>query len=1105
MRDVDHWLEGLGLGRYADLFAEHEIDLEVLPDLSEHDLEKLGVPLGHRKKLARAITILVERGRRPELSDKAPSRPAEAERRHLTIMFVDLVGSTALSRTLDPEQMRELILAYQNAVAGEISRFGGHVAKFMGDGVLAYFGWPVASEHDAESAIKTGLSIVQLVEQLRTPHDEPVASRVGISTGTVVVGDLIGEGAAQEEAVVGETPNLAARLEGVAEPGQVVVSQETRALLGDLFLLRELGGQTLKGFSTSVEAYAVLGERPLETRFDALHLGGVLPLVGRQQELELLSERWRQAAAGEGQMVILSGEAGIGKSRISQALIDTVADEPHYRINYQCSPYHSDTELYPTIQQLGFAAGFEPSESVEIKLEKLGSLLARAGVETMSATPLISALLGLDKEPNEATETLTSAQRRARTLQALVDQLMGLARQRSVLFVLEDAHWIDPTTLELIELCLDHIAQAPVLILVTTRPPFDHGFGGHPTVTRLALNRLGRDQVAAMIERLAGEGVLTSALKDEIAAKTDGVPLFVEELTKTVLQSALMREGRDAIPADERLSIPTSLHDSLMARLDRLQPVKEVAQFAACIGREFEFGSLASVSPLSQKELQDALDRLTADELIFRRGIPPDISYTFKHALVRDAAYESILKGKRRGIHIAITEALEAQESSVSFELLAHHAAEAGLAKKAIDYWQRAGQRAAERSANLEAIAHFRKGLAALDFLDDIHERNHRELDLQLSLGAALIAARGFSGTETLKAYERAFELCDGISNGEAPFLALFGRSAYHQVRAEHQIGRGLAEDFLRLAKAEADDRLTLIGHRIVGIAKLHAGEFLAAQDHWEKTLVLYEPERDGSQAHPYGHDSRVATFAYLSWIRWLLGFPKRAWKESEQARIWATELNHPYSQGLSLTWGTAMPATFYRNFAVAEKHGREAIDLATEHRIPMWLGFGNVLVGWAVAMQSRDTRGITQIKTGLANLESIGARMIRPYLLSLLAQALAETEDIKSGLDVVQESLALVERTGEEWWAAELHRMRGELSLRAKTTNVEGSTADFERAIEIARRQSAKSLELRATTSLAGALMQRGQLRESRELLAPICDWFSEGFETFDVKQARS
>ena len=770
----------------------------------------------------------------------SPSTPS-AERRQLTVMFADLAGSTALSTCLDPEDMRRVLHTYQNTVTGEIVRVGGHVAKLMGDGVLAYFGWPLAHEDDAERAVQAGLAIVVAVSRLSTPAGEPLAARVGIATGLVVVGDLVGEGAAREEAVIGETPNLAARLQETASPGAVVIADGTRRLLGELFELRELGPTWLKGFAQPVGRFQVLREHPAGSRFEARQSGRALPMVGRDQELALVLERWRQAVAGEGQAVLLVGEAGIGKSRLIQAALDTVAEGENIALRYQCSPHHTGTAMWPVIQQLGFAADFKPMDPETTKIDKLEALL-RQGVEDISeAVPLIAVLLGIDANGRYPAQDLTPHQQRARTLAVLVEQLLGLARRRPVLMVVEDAHWIDPTTLELLGQALDQIVGARVLMLLTSRPDNQPSLGGHPHVTRLTLNRLGRSPTEAMVARLTGGISLPPEVLEEIAARTDGVPLFVEELTKAVLEAGTAGSGA---------AVPISLHASLMARLDRVPGVKEVAQVAACIGREFAYPLLAEVSSLPEPELRGALDRLAAAELVFRRGMPPEASYTFKHALVRDAAHESLLKTYRQELHARIVQALEEcfpETVDTQPELLAQHCVEAGRTERAVDYWQRAGQQALARSAMAEAVAHLTRGLEVLKGLPHGRERQQRELGLQLALGRASIAAKGFAAPETGRAYARARELCSDLGDVSEIFPVLYGHSVFHFQRGELAKSHEVARELLRLAEERGDTAAQVTGLRMVGHALYQLGELVESRGHLEAALALYDPVRDRS------------------------------------------------------------------------------------------------------------------------------------------------------------------------------------------------------------------------------------------------------------------
>jgi class 3 adenylate cyclase len=782
--DVGAWLHGLGLGQYEQAFRDNDIDARVLSGLTADDLKEIGVvSVGHRRLMLQAVAAL-QAAAAPvvPVTGAAVVAPAahaspQAERRQLTVMFADLVGSTALSARLDPEELREVLRAYQDAAAGVIARFEGHVAKFMGDGVLAYFGWPKAHEDDAERAVRAALALLDGVGRLRTPAGEPLAARVGIATGLVVVGDLLGEGAAREETVVGETPNLAARLQALAPPGGVVVAEATRRLLGGLFEAEDLGPQAVKGLGAPVRAFLVGAERGGVGRFEARHgAGNLTPMVGRDQELTLLIERWGLARAGEGQGVLLTGEPGIGKSRLVRAL----SDEARVSVPCQCSPYHSETALWPVVQHLERAARLDAGDGDEERLAKLEALLRAEPDEAARTVPLVASLLGIEVEGRYRPLDLTPQQRRAATLEALARQLLTLAMAEPVLLVVEDAHWIDPTTLELVRSVLGRIAAAPVLVLLTARPEFRGDLGAHAHLARLALNRLGRGHAAAIVGDIVGGKPLPEEVSAEIARRTDGVPLFVEELTKAVLESGLLEKRQDGyelstpLPA---LAVPATLHDSLMARLDRLAPVKEVAQLAACLGREFDHALLAAVSPLGAAELGAALDRLIVAELMFRHGEPgPEAVYVFKHALVRDAAYDSLLKSRRRQLHAHIAAVLEEcfpKRAEADPELLALHCTEAGLLEKAAGYRLEAGRQAIARSALTEAVAHLSAGLEVLKGVPKGAARDRKELELQAALGGALIPVKGWAAAEAGSAYTRACELCRELGDTARLFPVL--------------------------------------------------------------------------------------------------------------------------------------------------------------------------------------------------------------------------------------------------------------------------------------------------------------------------------------------
>jgi class 3 adenylate cyclase len=741
--DVASWLRSLDLEQYEVAFRENAIDDSVLPDLTDQDLEKLGVLLGHRRKLLRAIANLeaIPKTAAGPLGIGAPKNalPRDAaERRQVTVMFSDLVGSTALSARMDPEDLREVISAYQKCVADTVGRFGGFVAKYMGDGVLVYFGYPQAHEDDAERAVRAGLELVATVSQLKTRA--VLQTRVGIATGLVVVGDLIGSGASQEQAVVGETPNLAARLQSLADPNSVVIAESTRKLVGSLFEFGDLGARDLKGITGPVRAWAALRPAAVESRFEALHATGMTDLVGREEELELLLRRWSKAKTGEGQVVLLCGEAGIGKSRLTAALRDRLVGKPHTQLRYFCSPQHKDSPLYPIIGQMQHAARLRHEDSQQAKLDKLDAMLTRTRTPCEDAG-LFAEMLSLANDGRYLAPPPVPQQRREKTLRALISQLEAFERDCPVLMIFEDAHWIDPTSLEALGRAVDRIVTLRVLIIVTFRPEFEAPWIGRPYVTAITINRLAKREIVDMMGRVIGNKFFPESLRQDIIERTDGIPLFVEEMTKAVMEAQSEGEARQAVsvaPA-HALNVPATLHASLMARLDRLGTAKEVAQTGAAIGREFSHELLAAVACKPEEELTLSLDRLTAAGLLFRRGIPPHATYAFKHGLVRDAAYSTLLRGRRQELHRQIVSVLQREFAELVVsqpELLAHHCSEAGMIAEAIEYYLLASQRATAASNNVEKIAHITRGLSLVEQLPSSDQRT-ADFRVRLTLGGA--------------------------------------------------------------------------------------------------------------------------------------------------------------------------------------------------------------------------------------------------------------------------------------------------------------------------------------------------------------------------------
>jgi class 3 adenylate cyclase/predicted ATPase len=1114
MQQIADWLKTLGLSEYAERFAESDIDTSVLRDLTDQDLKELGVSLGHRRKMLRAIAELA--GVAPTSPQPALTEPKSqdtAERRQVTVMFSDLAGSTALATRMDPEDLREVISAYQKCVGETVDRFGGFVAKYMGDGVLVYFGYPQAHEDDAERAVRAGLELIVAVGGLTAAS--PLQTRVGIATGLVVVGDLIGSGEAQERGIIGETPNLAARLQGIAEPNVVVIAESTRKLLGNLFELEDLGAQDLKGIGGRVRAWAALRPASIESRFEALHASGMTALVGREEELELLLRRWSRAKSGEGQVVLLSGEAGIGKSRLTAALLERLAGEPHTRLRYFCSPQHTDSALYPAISQMERAAGFVHDDTPQTRLDKLDAVLAQTSTRIEDAA-LFAEMLSLPNDGRYQTLDLTAEQRRKRTLEALTAQLAGLARQRPVLMIVEDAHWVDPTSLEVFGRTVDQIKTLPVLLIVTFRPEFTAPWAGQSHVTSLTLNRLGEREAAAIIARLVGNKELPADVLAEIVERTDGIPLFVEEMTKAVLEADSEGAARRTVAAvpSPTLAVPASLHASLMARLDRLGPAKQVAQIGAAIGREFSHALLAAVVQKPEAELGAALDRLMAAGLLFRQGVPPYASYLFKHALVQDAAYGTLLREPRRALHARIAEALESQFAEIAEnppELLARHCTEAGLIEKAATLWGKAGQRSLERSALVEAVAQLTVALDQIAALPATPALRREQIKLQVALITPLMHVKGYSAPEPKGAIERARLLIEEAEAlGQPPgdplllFSVLHGFWAANMAAFNGDVVRQLATQFLALAERQGTTAPLLLAHRIMGPSLLCTGDIREARAHLDQALALYDPAEHRPLGTRFGQDARVHALSYRSWALWFLGYPDAALGDADQALRDAREIDHAATLMTTLTF-TSFSLIFCGNYAAASARSDELISLADEKGALAWKALGMMNRGWLLALTGKASNAVELTTSGITAYRSTGSTNWLPLRLSYLATAHAEIGRFDEAWRCIGEAMTAVETTKERWCEAEINRTAGEIALKSPEPDAAKAEAYFERALAVARQQQAKSWELRAAMSMARLWRDQGKGDEARDLLAPVYGWFTEGFDTLDLKEAKT
>jgi predicted ATPase/class 3 adenylate cyclase len=1018
-------------------------------------------------------------------------------------MFCDLVGSTALSTQLDPEDLRGLVRDYHNCCTSIVERNGGYVAKYMGDGVLAYFGYPQAHEHDPERAVQTGLALVEAVPRLKSTLSSPLRVRIGIATGLVVVGDLIGKGAAQEQAVVGETPNLAARLQAIAEAGSVVVADSTRTLLGNLFEFRYLGSRELKGIAVPVRAWAALSESPAESRFDALHTAGLTQLVGRREEIDLLARRWSSAKTGEGQVVLLSGEAGIGKSRIAAAMMELIATEPYTCLRYFCSPQYAESALHPIAGQMERAAGLVHNDRPQAKLDKLDALLAQTSTPAQDVA-LLAEMLSLPNDGRYPGLELAPEQRKHRTIEALVSQLVRLSRRNPVLMIFEDVHWIDPTSLEVLDLLVQRIAGLHVLLVVTFRPEFKAAWEGQAHVTSLTLNRLPSRDAAAIIEGLVGTGELAADVSAEIVARTDGIPLFIEEMTKAVLEAeneGTARRTASLIPSHAQ-AIPASLHASLLARLDRLGEAKDVAQIGAAIGREFSHALLAAVAQRTDTELGDALNRLVEAGLLFRHGAPPDANYLFKHALVQDVAYDTLLREKRRQLHARIAAVLD-QGFAVGAsqpELLARHLTLAAMPREAIDYWQRAGERATKVSANKEAVSHFRNALQLVETLPDSPAREAKELQLLLALGPALMTTRSSAAPEIGQVYARARELATAGRQVADLFPTVWGAWLIAFSRGDFATAARLVNELFSLADTSQNSEHALQAHHAAWPSLMVGGNLSEARQHIERALALYRREAHGQHALQYGgHDPGVCGYVCDAVIGATMGYPDRALEDIQKSLALARGLEHPPTLAQAL-WFAAELHQIRREPAKVEEYVSELMPLLGAHGSAVGIANATMLRGWARVMQGETDRGIALMHEGLASWRKTGSKFHVTYRLARAADTHLVAGKLDDGLRLIAEADG---NSGDVWFAPELNRVKGELLFRAGDRDEAESC--LRRALEAAHAQGARLLKLRAAMSLATLLETRGLRLEAEHLLAPIYRQFDEGFATADLMDAKA
>ena len=1142
MSDVASWLDGLGLGDYAQPFAAQKIRFELLTDLEDADLRELGVAaLGDRKLMLKAIAALkASQQASPNAgpassaqrdgpvaaaaalhagaiagphAEPVPAQAAprhEAERRQLTVMFCDLVGSTVLSNRLDPEDLQQVVRTYHDAVARAVAHFDGHVAQFLGDGVLVYFGYPRAHEDDAARAVRAALRVIKAVAALETKAslDSPLQTRIGIATGRVVVGEIGSGTSAAEQTASGDTPNLAARLQNIARPGEIVLSAETRRLLGYSFDLETMGQLELKGFSAPVEVWRVLGERTVASRFEAQHTQELTRFIGRDSEVSLLLERWGLARDGEGQVVLLSAEAGIGKSRICQTFRERLAGEPHAVVLLQCSPYFSSSPLYPVVQYFERVTDMKASDTLAERAVKLELLTGSEITLTPASLGYFMRLMGLPDEGRIPAVGQTAEREKALTLQAPIDLLRGLAQHQPVLLLIEDAHWIDPSTEELLEMTIEQLRETRLLVLVTCRPEYVQSWGNPSNLTRLALSRLSLKQCVSLVEAVTGGKSLPPEVLTEIIRRTDGIPLFVEELTKSVLESGLLEETptgyrlNGPLPA---MAIPSTLQDSLMARLDRLAPAKEVAQVGAVIGREFSQRLLLQVLQMPEPRLDQALDELVRSELVFRRVQGADIHYTFKHALIRDTAYSSMLKSQRVLRHGQIAAAIEALEPDTiggQPELLAYHHQEGGNPAAAFKYWSTAGDLAERRSASREGVTHYRAALSLLPGLPGAERKSEIELQLQLKLGTVLMQTEGFASHDTAQSFSKARALSlqlgridDYVASGAGVAATLWSAGRFDEVVDLFE--QLTPDDLSHLKPMSQASRLM-----VLGLAKLNMGELAESWQITEGALHIIEDMGAAQRRDIGGADARVVVRGQCVNLRVHQGFLAQADAFTREAIALAAQRGHPPTQAWALGLARFMA---YRNGDMKEsaRYAREVLDLSERLGFNGRIGPGLMMLGRALVADGQVDEGIDNLRRGFALWASTGAKAVGSEFASHAAEVLVKVGHVQDAAEFLVIGERFQQETGERFYGAELQRVRG-LVAQAEG-DVAAAKACFRRGFDLAKGQGAMLFALRSATELTRLCQARGAGNEGADLLRPIYEWFTEGFDNPDLVAART
>jgi class 3 adenylate cyclase/tetratricopeptide (TPR) repeat protein len=1112
--DVADWLRELGLERYEAAFRENDVSAAVLPSLTAEDLKELGVAsVGHRRQLLEAIAALrgdpittADRNSVPSINSASINDHLArlvAERRQLSVMFCDVINFTPLSSRLDPEDLSRVIRGYQSRVATTIAQFGGFIARYVGDGILIYFGWPEAHEANAERAVRAALAVIDAMAQ--TPIlTEHLQVRIGIATGLVVVGEPIGTGDARQQTAIGETPNLAARLQGLAEANCVVIDAATRRQVGGLFDYRDLGLVTLKGLSEPVQAWQVLCPSTVESRFEALRAEMMMtPLVGRQEELDLLQRRWMRARSGEGQVVLLSGEPGIGKSRLIVELEQRIAAEPHVSLRYSCSPLYQDSPYRPVIARWEQAAAFTRGDGAQERLRKLEVMLLPCGTSADDLA-LIADLLSVPTDGRYPKPDYSPQRKKEKLFEALNRWMAGLVRTNPVLILFEDAHWADASTLELLETTIDQLAGLRVLLVVSLRPEFSAPWIGRPGVSLIAPSRLDQRDSALLAARVIRDHALPAALLDRIVAQTDGVPLFIEELTKAVQEAAERSDGAT-------LAVPDTLQASLMARLDSLPAARTVAQIGAVIGRSYGYELIDAIAGLPASALRDALGQLVSSGLVFERGVPPEASYTFKHALVQEAAYNSLLRSRRAALHARVVEVLCARDPGIEeghADLLAYHCEKAGFIEQAVEHYMRAGRQALRRSAYVEARQLFSAASRLTEALPEGNARVEAELRALAGLSSALSYSLGFGSSEAGRIAIRAADLCERLPNPLDFLPVLRSRWNFHMHRSDFTSALKESARLMRWGEERGDVRGSITGRVIGGITKISLGEFVAARSDLELAISMLE-SRDADAAvvwdpvRLFGREI-VLTLAcsHLARPVCFLGYPDQALVHASAAveRFERIGDMGQVAQGcirrLRLFGTLWEPSELDRRVA-------EALRLCREYAMPDQTAIARIYEGYAIARRGDLRGGGAALRAGIADYEATGAALGSVHYRALLAETYVRLGDTEQAVAILTEALTHVKQTGERWGEAELIRQVGD--LHRLQGDRDAAESHFTQAIEIGRGQSAKLFELRAAVSLTRLWSEQSKRAEARELLAPTYEWFTEGFQLRDLKEAKA